>query len=87
MDPGYDVDTEGEGDILRVTRKPQAGDRAVTMDDDKTVPQQYRMIVDESMDQLSALLHGRAVRLPPQEVALTFDDGPDPSGRRRSSTS
>ena len=23
VEPGYDVDTEGEGDILRVTRKPQ----------------------------------------------------------------
>ena len=27
VDPGYDVDTEGEGDILRVTRKPQPGRR------------------------------------------------------------
>ena len=25
VEPGYDVDTEGEGDILRVTRKPQVG--------------------------------------------------------------
>ncbi len=25
VEPGYDVDTEGEGDILRVTRKPQPG--------------------------------------------------------------
>src|SRR5438309_2895593 len=32
--PGYDVDTEGEGDILKVTRSPQNGRRIVTMDDD-----------------------------------------------------
>ena len=36
VQPGYSVDTEGEGDILRVTRKPQTGDRVVTMDDDDT---------------------------------------------------
>ena len=42
VEPGYDVDTEGEGDILRVTRKPQSGHRTVTMDDDgKSVPIQY----------------------------------------------
>src|SRR3984893_15016439 len=35
VEPGYDVDTEGEGDILRITRKPQPGHRTVTMDDDK----------------------------------------------------
>ncbi len=28
VEPGYDVDTEGEGDILRVTRKPQNGKRS-----------------------------------------------------------
>ena len=27
VEPGYDIDTEGDGDILRVTRKPQNGVR------------------------------------------------------------
>ena len=38
VEPGYDVDTEGDGDILRVTRKPQNGHRTVTMDDDDSIP-------------------------------------------------
>ena len=38
VEPGYDVDTEGEGDILHITRKMQTGHRVVTMDDDDPVP-------------------------------------------------
>ena len=36
--PGQDVDTEGDGDILRVTSPPQNGHRTLTMDDDPTIP-------------------------------------------------
>ena len=38
VEPGYDVDTEGEGDILHITRKMQTGHRVVTMDDDDSMP-------------------------------------------------
>jgi cellulose synthase/poly-beta-1,6-N-acetylglucosamine synthase-like glycosyltransferase/peptidoglycan/xylan/chitin deacetylase (PgdA/CDA1 family)/spore germination protein YaaH len=78
VEPGYDVDTEGEGDILRVIRKPQMGKRVVTMDDDKTAPPQYRMITQESMDSYPLSYTVEQYGYQPKKVALSFDDGPDP---------
>ena len=78
VDPGYDVDTEGEGDILRVTRKPQVGRRTITMDDDKSVPIQFRSVVDESMDSYPLSYTVEQYGYHPNQVALSFDDGPDP---------
>ncbi len=88
VEPGYDVDTEGEGDILRVTRKPQNGRRIVTMDDDDSVPLDYRMI--------TAGVDGRPTRSPtrssstatiPRRSRSASTTAPTPNGRRRSSTS
>src|SRR3984885_11613232 len=78
VEPGYDVDTEGEGDILRVTRKPQNGKRVVTMDDDDSVPVNYRMITQESMESYPLSYTVEQYGYHPHEVALSFDDGPDP---------
>jgi peptidoglycan-N-acetylglucosamine deacetylase len=78
VEPGYDVDTEGEGDILRVTRKPQDGRRIVTMDDDDSVPVDYRMITQESMDSFPLSYTVEQYGYHPNKVALSFDDGPDP---------
>ncbi|MDQ2833407.1 MAG: glycosyltransferase [Acidobacteriota bacterium] len=78
VEPGYDVDTEGEGDILRVVRKPQMGKRIVSMDDDTSVPLPYRMITDESMDSYPLSYTVEQYGYQPKKVALTFDDGPDP---------
>ncbi|MDE1177406.1 MAG: glycosyltransferase [Edaphobacter sp.] len=78
VEPGYDVDTEGEGDILRVTRKPQNGERDVTMDDDKSIPQQYRMVLQESMHSYPLSYTVTQYGYHPRKVALSFDDGPDP---------
>src|SRR3984957_18520959 len=78
VEPGYDVDTEGEGDILRVTRKPQNGKRVVTMDDDDSVPVNYRMITQESMESYPLSYTVEQYGYHPNEVALSFDDGPDP---------
>jgi peptidoglycan-N-acetylglucosamine deacetylase len=78
VEPGYDVDTEGEGDILRVTRKPQTGKRIVTMDDDDTVPEHYRMITQESMASYPLSYTVEQYGYHPNQVALSFDDGPDP---------
>jgi len=76
--PGYDVDTEGEGDVLRVTRNPQNGRRSVTMDDDDSVPVDYRMITQESMDSYPLSYTVEQYGYHPKKVALSFDDGPDP---------
>ena len=78
VEPGYDVDTEGEGDILRVIRKPQTGKRVVMLDDDKSVPLQYRMVTDETMDSYPLSYTVEQYGYQPQKVALSFDDGPDP---------
>jgi len=78
VEPGYDVDTEGEGDILRVSRKPQNGRRVVTMDDDDSVPVDYRMITQESMDSYPLSYTVEQYGYHPKKVALSFDDGPDP---------
>jgi cellulose synthase/poly-beta-1,6-N-acetylglucosamine synthase-like glycosyltransferase/peptidoglycan/xylan/chitin deacetylase (PgdA/CDA1 family)/spore germination protein YaaH len=75
--PGYDVDTEGEGDILRITRKPQDGSRDLTMDDDKSVPLQYRMVVEESMESYPLSYTVTQYGYDPKKVAISFDDGPD----------
>ena len=70
---GYDVDFEGTGEILQVSAQPQEGSRRVRIDsitslidqEDYTItPSSY--VIRRSGDQ-------------PGLVALTFDDGPDPS--------
>ena len=80
IDPGYDVDTEGDGDILRITRKTQTGNRVVTMDDDGAVPAGYRSITEETMTSypLSYTVTQTGYDPNKKEVALSFDDGPDP---------
>ena len=75
--PGYDVDTEGDGDILRITRRPQNGKRTVTMDDDNSVPVGYRMITQESMVSYPLSYTVEQYGYHPNKVALSFDDGPD----------
>jgi peptidoglycan-N-acetylglucosamine deacetylase len=78
VEPGYDVDTEGQGDILRVTRKPQTGERVVTLDDDDSVPMEYRMVTQESMSSYPLSYTVEQYGYNDKKVALSFDDGPDP---------
>jgi len=77
VQPGHDVDNEGEGDILRVTGLPQAGQRSVTLDTDETDPRK-KLIVDEHMDVYPRTYTIEQYGYHPNEVALSFDDGPDP---------
>jgi cellulose synthase/poly-beta-1,6-N-acetylglucosamine synthase-like glycosyltransferase/peptidoglycan/xylan/chitin deacetylase (PgdA/CDA1 family)/spore germination protein YaaH len=69
---GYDLDYEGEGEILQVTAQPQPGTREVRFDaqaglitgeEFKVFPSPYVLTRYGARDKL---------------VALTFDDGPDP---------
>jgi cellulose synthase/poly-beta-1,6-N-acetylglucosamine synthase-like glycosyltransferase/peptidoglycan/xylan/chitin deacetylase (PgdA/CDA1 family)/spore germination protein YaaH len=78
VSPGQDVDTEGDGDILRVTSAPQNGRRTLTMDDDNTIPPQYLSVISESMDSYPLAYTVSQYGYHPKEVAITFDDGPDP---------
>jgi len=77
VQPGHDVDTEGEGDILRVTGLPQPGKRTVTVDTDEPDPRK-KLITDEHMDVYPRTYTIEQYGYHPSEVALSFDDGPDP---------
>jgi cellulose synthase/poly-beta-1,6-N-acetylglucosamine synthase-like glycosyltransferase/peptidoglycan/xylan/chitin deacetylase (PgdA/CDA1 family)/spore germination protein YaaH len=77
VQPGHDVDTEGDGDILEVTHLPQPGRRSVTVDTDEKDPQR-KLIVDEQMDVYPRTYTIQQYGYKPNEVALSFDDGPDP---------
>ena len=77
VQPGHDVDTEGDGDILRVTGLPQAGKRTVELDTDETDARK-KLIVDEHMDVYPRAYTIQQYGYHPNQVALSFDDGPDP---------
>lgn len=76
--PGHDVDTEGEGDILRITGLPQDGKRSVEVDTDESDPRK-KLIVDEHMDVYPHTYTIEQYGYHPKEIALTFDDSPDPT--------
>ena len=70
--PGQDVDMEGQGEILRIEARPANGQRDITVDSStgliedqvfQTLPEPYRVARYGAM---------------PKQVAITFDDGPDP---------
>ena len=75
--PGYDVDTEGDGDILRITGVPQPGKRTVQIDDDEPDARK-KLIVDEHMDVYPRTYTVQQYGYHPNQLALSFDDGPDP---------
>jgi cellulose synthase/poly-beta-1,6-N-acetylglucosamine synthase-like glycosyltransferase/peptidoglycan/xylan/chitin deacetylase (PgdA/CDA1 family)/spore germination protein YaaH len=77
VQPGHDVDVEGEGDIMRITGLPQPGKRTVTVDTDEPDPRK-KLIVDERMDVYPRTYTVEYYGYHPNEVALSFDDGPDP---------
>ncbi len=70
--PGDDVETDGEGDILRITGEPHTGSRTIDMDSDNWT------VTDEHMVTYPQPYTIQYYGYKPGEVALTFDDGPDP---------
>jgi cellulose synthase/poly-beta-1,6-N-acetylglucosamine synthase-like glycosyltransferase/peptidoglycan/xylan/chitin deacetylase (PgdA/CDA1 family) len=70
--PGYDVDMEGSGEIIRIDQRPQKGERSLTVDSSG-------VITDESFDSLPLPYQVAQYGAKPKSVAITFDDGPDPS--------
>ncbi len=69
---GQDIDFEGNGEILRIVAKPAPGTRRYDVDPDSG------LITDETYTQLPASYVIQRLGNVPGEVALTFDDGPDP---------
>ncbi|MCU0619397.1 MAG: glycosyltransferase, partial [Gemmatimonadaceae bacterium] len=69
--PGYDVEFDGTGELLRVRQTPQDGRRTITADRDGR-------ITDVRWGTLpSPWVVSRTGDAAPRRVALTFDDGPD----------
>ena len=77
VQPGHDVDTQGDGDILRITGLPQPGKRTVEVDTDEPDPRK-KLMVDEHMDVYPHTYTVEQYGYHPNELALSFDDGPDP---------
>ena len=71
--PGQDVDMEGSGEILRIEARPNNGQRSITVDSSTGI------ITDEVFDSLPEPYRVGRYGSNPTKVALTFDDGPDPT--------
>jgi cellulose synthase/poly-beta-1,6-N-acetylglucosamine synthase-like glycosyltransferase/peptidoglycan/xylan/chitin deacetylase (PgdA/CDA1 family)/spore germination protein YaaH len=76
--PGHDLDDEGTGDIIRVTGTPKPGKRTIQIDTDETDPRR-QLIIDEHMDEYPLSYKVEHYGYHPGVVALSFDDGPDPT--------
>ncbi len=69
---GYDVDYNGEGELLTISKSPEPGRREFTLD------HKLNLITDESFPKLPlGYLIDRRGRHK-NKMAVTFDDGPDP---------
>ena len=70
--PGQDVDMEGQGEILRIEARPADGQRTIKVDPSSG------QISDESFNSLPEPYRVARYGSSSNEVAITFDDGPDP---------
>jgi cellulose synthase/poly-beta-1,6-N-acetylglucosamine synthase-like glycosyltransferase/spore germination protein YaaH/peptidoglycan/xylan/chitin deacetylase (PgdA/CDA1 family) len=70
--PGQDVDMEGQGEILRIENRPLHGTRELTIE------AEIQFITDENFQSLPEPYRVGRYGYSPNQVALTFDDGPDP---------
>ncbi len=71
--PGDDVDYDGDGDILRITGEPHPGSRTIDMDSFNWT------VTDEHMLTYPSPYNIEYYGYKPGVVALSFDDGPDPT--------
>ena len=70
--PGFAVDMEGDGEILKIGSGPSNGARTVSVDSTSG------LITAEDFSVLPHPYEVDVYGLKPKQVALTFDDGPDP---------
>lgn len=68
-----DITITGAGEILRVSAKPEPGSRTIRVEKDSGD------IVDEDYDALPSSYVIKRLGDAPKKIALTFDDGPDPT--------
>ena len=70
--PGQDVDMEGEGEILHIEARPADGERDLTLD------KATGLIDGETFKSLPEPYRVARYGASKNELAMTFDDGPDP---------
>jgi cellulose synthase/poly-beta-1,6-N-acetylglucosamine synthase-like glycosyltransferase/peptidoglycan/xylan/chitin deacetylase (PgdA/CDA1 family) len=70
---GQDVDMEGRGEVLRVDARPRPGARQVTVD------AATGLITEETFSELPEPYRVMQYGAKPREIAISFDDGPDPT--------
>jgi peptidoglycan-N-acetylglucosamine deacetylase len=70
--PGQDVDMEGDGEILSIEAQPSSGAREIKIDP------QTNLINDEIFTTLPSPYRVARYGANAKQVAITFDDGPDP---------
>jgi cellulose synthase/poly-beta-1,6-N-acetylglucosamine synthase-like glycosyltransferase/peptidoglycan/xylan/chitin deacetylase (PgdA/CDA1 family)/spore germination protein YaaH len=70
---GYDLDYEGKGEVLRVTSSPRRGRRTIEYDRKSGLISDERVVSFPTPYEITRWGGGKK-----REVALTFDDGPDP---------
>ncbi len=71
--PGPDVNTEGDGDVLKVIGRPQDGQRTIQIDPESN------LAVSQEIHAFPESYTLQQYGYNPHELALTFDDGPDPT--------
>lgn len=73
LQAGYDINYQGQGELLKVSGRPQTGQRFVTLNPAGS------LITQETIKQFATpYVIQRWGGQRPKELALTFDDGPDP---------
>jgi cellulose synthase/poly-beta-1,6-N-acetylglucosamine synthase-like glycosyltransferase/peptidoglycan/xylan/chitin deacetylase (PgdA/CDA1 family)/spore germination protein YaaH len=70
---GEDVDREGDGEILVIQHQPSPGERELTLDPDSN------LVTAATMTVLPEPYQIRQYGWKEKQVAITFDDGPDPA--------
>ncbi len=73
IQPGNTINQDGHGDILRITSVPHPGSRTIDMDAEN------QTATDEHMHDYPQAYTIEYYGYHPDKVALTFDDGPDPT--------
>ncbi len=68
----YNLDYEGQGEIIKVSSDPQEGKRTITYDKNNN------FIIDEHFETLPSPYVITRYGASSKKIALTFDDGPDP---------
>ncbi len=71
--PGYDLVLEGDGDIWRILSTPSAGARTIQYDSSSN------LITGETYTKFPETYRVQQMGAVPHKVALSFDDGPDPT--------